>query len=428
MYNYVMEKLYDKIKDDEKFIELNQKGNNILSDISSFEEMFYTFDHELFSKLKGIRDEISTYIIDKIKELKLDDMMIPTLIQNNDPKYLDLEECKKELYKLNESMIQSRLHLINRLCFYKQKEETREWLKWAKEYCSIMESYPEEKWKDLCLFYLENYIKIKINIISYNLAENRDNEYLAICIPELIKIRDRMIELVDDDKKDIIYRSGIDAMRFVFHNLRAFYNDINTAKQLDLVNMTDLFDTTFQYQTMSYSVADIYSECAEIYFFSRRINEFLYTLKHLYKYINFATKDMKLFIRALNNYDSVDYYPMGIILRRLIKLEPYLSEYGLKLDNISEKDKMFLIQETFDYSKFGAPEGIAVIKSEMVYTDNVTNTIIDLINDIKSFSDKDTIKRVINGSKENIFKVLELSEENKENNDNKEQSNNEKLD
>lgn len=362
MYLYLPERIYDIIKDEPKYQEINSYIEKTMIS-ESFEESFYNSDVFVKSE-KGMiyMNELENLIKDKCPQY-LDEFDI---VMNDSYLKKDLVD----MYENNEYDIETKLFLISQIINNSYADNTYQ--QWMRVYIENIPINDEKIMKSLASYCHENYM-LNSSVIYANEIEINE-KFLDENIKFLKKYKEKIESYIGES--DTITHNYLEGIRYVFSMMFYRVKDPSLcAKMIDNIESHKTFDEIeFQYNNHSYALMDIYDKCFDAYFTNREINKAFTILESMISYIDESLSEGSIFFRGLQYFDKINQYNMALIIRKLIKLSYIFPKLNLKLNNLKDSDRKFILmdEDEFDYNRFPTNQSIIGFKR---YLNHMTDII-----------------------------------------------------
>ena len=343
MLNYLPERIYQKIKDDPRWDEVDKlindqfKSCGTLVDVVLFDEN--SKKYKLYDYQKYL-DTLNALVDEKCPEYKVQLRITLDNSLDKDHFLALLDEAEFKEYD-RETMLYILSYLIS------TSYDDKTFNIYQKQYVQLYESIGLEERKTLSNYINLKYINAKVEDYSINLAP-RNEDYLVQTIKLLNHLYEEFKQVIDKDLLSYIY---IEIFDHTMTNAFLYVaNDILLYEKLpEIVIPEDIKNN--KYKGLSINELGIIDKEFELFMAVRDFESAAKKYDEAIEWINESLRHPQELFKVLRIYDKVMAPNYCALLRRYVKImDKYLNEDDDLKININSFDKEFILRD--DYSTF----------------------------------------------------------------------------
>lgn len=338
---YLIDELYDYLKDDPEFNEIYRTiSSNYYADSIELEL-------KIFYELRN-REDVKEYfekITEKIKETNIDLYKIIYYTSND----LSLEALIDILATITEPKEQ--LLILDKILSYGLNDGI--YYKYVNMFCYIYENYKNKS--ELPKYIHLSYFEAYAYNLYYSYLVDKNHKYSIADYTAFITAYDKL-------KTDLEpYIVSTDTINNDYLEIQASYlclleNKLSVDDMQEIISTIDMDIEKLEFDNKYYSMGVIwlFEEIAEVYLNNKDYNNFFLTLYKLFLYVDNCLADLTQLFDGLRYYNKFNIYSFTTSLIRLVYLKNLFgNSLNFKLINLNLNDEIFINSENFiSKSKF----------------------------------------------------------------------------
>ena len=360
MFNYMPERIYAKVKDDDKYkeaIKLLEDTYLVKAEaaksIKAYEELLNTTresDKDFADKYLGMLEEVVTRLCpDYPTEYKI---------------IFEYYKSKDELIKIYEDEKndhETRLICLSDIINLSYSDTTFD--EWTNKFLEFFGMCTDDEVKGFSGYILLKAMHMKIYMHTYGFA---GKEITKEMIDEAISFNKKTLSecLAVDTNKDTVYNAYMEACTDSLQNLVALTDDVDLLLYYAKSIADEDSGNTYQYQKYSFAVLLLQDKKNDLYLLTGRYTDFVHGTIIAMNYISEAYKDVNKLARGLNYYDKRNSMDFICLLRKYLKLKA-LSPFMRRMDMFSIKN---IPTDDYNYALSDISGEVKTAYSENIYT------------------------------------------------------------
>ena len=321
MFNYMPERIYDKIKDDEKYKEaVSLLESTFLSkaeeskSVTGYDKMMYV--------ARALYPDFTSKHLDSLKEVVsrlCPEFMIEYKIIYE--YYNDYNNAKDKLiaiYQDDKNDDETRLICLSEIINLSYTDTTYD--QWTNEFLAFYDKCDPKEIPGFSGYIHLKAMHMKIYMHTYNFAGKTITKEM---IDESLAFNKEALDtcLKNYPDNDTIYNGYIDACTDSLQNLVALSTDISLLIYYANAIADEDDSRNYQYHDYSFAVLLLQDKKNDLYLLGARYTDFIHGVIKIVKYISNAYKDVDALARGLCYYDKRNTCFFICLLRKYIKLK-----------------------------------------------------------------------------------------------------------
>ena len=375
MFNYMPERIYAKVKDDDKYKEAVKLLEDTYVSKAVASKSIIGYENFLYRSREKDLDFANKYLA-----------MLEETVNRLCPEYITEYKMIYEYYKSKEELIEifnddkydheTRLICLSDIINLSYTDTTFD--EWTNKYLDFFGMCTDDEVKSFSGYIILKAMHMKIYMHTYGFA---GKEITKDMIDEAIAFNKQALAdcLKFYPDKDTAYNGFVEACTDSLQNLVALTTDVDLLLYYAKMIEDENDGNEYQYQKYSFAVLLLQDKKNDLYLLSGRYTDFMHGVMNVMNYISEAYKDIDKFARGLSYYDKRNYADFLCILRKYLKLKnisPCMRRLDMfSIKNVPADDYTCAMSDITAESKTVYSENIATIVGR--YRDSVDKFLSD---------------------------------------------------
>lgn len=347
MFNYMPERIYAKVKDDDKYKEAIKLLEDTYLTKAEDAKSVMGYDKAMYTSRELYPDFAAKYLA-----------MLEEVVQRLCPEFMVEYKIIYEYYKSKDELIaiyndtknddETRLICLSDIINLSYTDTTYD--RWTNEFLDFYDKCDPKEIPGFSGYIHLKEMHMKIYMHTYNFA---GKEITQEMVDEALAFNKATLEvcLKNYPDNDAIYNGYIEACTDSLQNLVALSTDVNMLIYYANAIANEDDTRNYQYHDYSFAVMLLQDKKNDLYLLSGRHTEFIHGTIKVMKYISNAYKDVDSLARGLLYYDKRNIGNFMCLLRKYIKLKsiaPVMRRSDLfQITGIPKEDYDMALSEIF---------------------------------------------------------------------------------